>query len=140
MASTRQYPKYNIQNMRDYLENKWKSGFHVHAPSGATPKDGPSAGCAFTTAFVSRILNKKIKNDIAMTGEIDLIGNVTKIGGLEYKMNGAKKAGIKTLFISNENKKDFDKVKKSDPKLAKSFKIHFVDKIDDIIPKALIFD
>ena len=84
--------KYGIENLKEYLEKKWKSGFHVHAPSGATPKDGPSAGCAFTTAFISRILEKKINHKVAMTGEIDLLGFITKIGGLEYKINGAKKA------------------------------------------------
>lgn len=66
-------------------------GFHIHTPSTAVPKEGPSAGAAFTTAFVSRILNKKIRHDIAMTGEIELTGRVTKIGGLQYKLVGAKK-------------------------------------------------
>ena len=130
--------KYNIDNLKDYLEKKWKSGFHVHAPSGATPKDGPSAGCAFTTAFISRILEKKINNKVAMTGEIDLLGFVTKIGGLEYKINGAKKAGVTKILISRENEEDYENVKKDDPELFENMEIVLVDKIDDIISHALL--
>ena len=75
-----------------------------------------------------------------MTGEIDLLGNVTKIGGLEYKINGGKKAGIKHFFISVENKKDFEKIKKDDPKLCKGITVKFVKVIDEIIPDTLIFN
>jgi endopeptidase La len=133
----RNLEKHNINNISELLKKDWANGFHIHAPSGATPKDGPSAGCAFTIAFISRILNKPIYNDIAMTGEIDLVGNVTKIGGLEYKINGAKKAGIKKIILSTENKKDYEKIKKSDSKLFNNLKIFFVDKIDEIIPHAI---
>ena len=129
--------KFKIKNITDYLKENFPFGFHIHAPSGATPKDGPSAGCAFTTAFISRILNKKIKRDIAMTGEIDLCGNVSKIGGLLYKLLGAKMAGIKQVFICNENKKDLDKIRKENSTL-KTFKVKVVNKIDDIIPDVLI--
>ena len=130
--------KYNINHLNNLIKEKWSSGFHVHAPSGATPKDGPSAGCAFTTAFISRILQKPIHNYVGMTGEIDLNGNVTKIGGLEYKINGAKKAGITKIILSNENKKDYEKIKKNDSKLFDNIEIIFVDKIDEIIEYALI--
>ena len=130
--------KYNIDCVKKLINEKFKSGFHVHAPNGATPKDGPSAGCAFTTAFISRLLEKPIDNTVAMTGEIDLLGNVTKIGGLEYKINGAKKAGIKKIFISRENNSDYIKIKKNDPKLFNNLSIIIVDKIDDIVPHAII--
>lgn len=130
--------KYNIDCVKKLINDKFKSGFHIHAPNGATPKDGPSAGCAFTTAFISRLLEKPIDNTVAMTGEIDLLGNVTKIGGLEYKINGAKKAGIKKIFISRENNSDYLKIKKNDPKLFNNLSIIIVDTIDDIIPKALL--
>lgn len=130
--------KYNIKDINKLIKDKWSCGFHVHAPSGATPKDGPSAGCAFTTAFISRLLQKPIHNFVGMTGEIDLNGNVTKIGGLEYKINGAKKAGITKIVLSNENKKDYEKIKKNDPKLFENMEIIFVDKIDEIIEHALI--
>jgi endopeptidase La len=130
--------KYGIDNLKEYLEKKWKSGFHVHAPSGATPKDGPSAGCAFTTAFISRILERKINNKVAMTGEIDLLGFVTKIGGLEFKINGAKKAGVTKILISRENEKDYNQIKKDDPELFNNMEIIFVDTINDIIPHTLL--
>lgn len=79
---------------------------HVHAPDGATPKDGPSAGCAFTTAFVSLFTHKKINRHVAMTGEIDLTGKICKIGGLSAKLEGARRAGIKHVYVSQENQKD----------------------------------
>lgn len=129
--------KYGISNMKEYIEQKWKSGFHIHAPNGATPKDGPSAGCAFTTAFISRILDKPIDNKIAMTGEIDLLGNITKIGGLEYKINGAKKAGITKILISKENEEDYIKIKKDDPEIFNNLQIFTVNNIEDIIFHAL---
>ena len=112
---------------------------HIHTPSGATPKDGPSAGCAFATAFISRILGLKIRNNVAMTGEIELTGKVTKIGGLLYKLNGAKKAGIKLILVSKENKEDVDEIKQENPELLDSqFKIIFVDKFQDVLKHALV--
>jgi len=103
------YINRNLSKYTDkYNIDKFKNGFHVHCPSTSTPKDGPSAGCAFTTCFISRILNKPIRNDIAMTGEIELTGRITKIGGLNYKLTGAKKAGVKLVFICKENKEDLD--------------------------------
>jgi len=132
--------KYGIQDMKKYIEEKWKSGFHIHAPNGATPKDGPSAGCAFTTAFISRILEKPINNRVAMTGEIDLLGNVTKIGGLEYKINGAKKAGVNKILISVENRSDYEKIKSDDPNLFDNLEIILIKTIEDIVPHALILN
>lgn len=114
-------------------------GFHIHTPSAAVPKDGPSAGAAFTTAFVSRILNKKIKHNIAMTGEIELTGKVSKIGGLTYKLNGAKKAGVKLVFIPLENKDDVDLIiKDCDDLFCDDFKYKLVDNILEILEDALI--
>ena len=74
-----------------------------------------------------------------MTGEIDLIGNISKIGGLEFKINGAKKAGVKTIFISHENKQDFDKIKKEDNKIDTDVKIIFIKNINDLVDQGLIF-
>lgn len=99
---------------KTFLSNH-KSGLHIHTPDGATPKDGPSAGSAFTTAFISRILGKHIKRDIAMTGEIEINGQITKIGGLDCKLAGAKKAGVKLVFCPRENAEDLAKVAKSNP-------------------------
>ena len=125
-------------SFEEYIFKEYKNGFHVHTPSTSTPKDGPSAGCAFTCAFISTILNKKIKRDIAMTGEIELTGKITKIGGLIYKLIGAKKAGVKEVFVSSENKKDVDEIKEKYPKLIdENFRITFVNYIEDFIDKIL---
>jgi len=97
-----------------FLAN-FKGGLHIHTPDGATKKDGPSAGSAFTTAFISRILNKYIKHDIAMTGEIETNGLITEIGGLEQKLIGAKKAGVRLVFCPRENMADLITIKKNNP-------------------------
>ena len=116
-----------------------KHGFHVHTPSTSTPKDGPSAGCAFTSAFISRIVNIPIKNDVGMTGEIDLTGQITKIGGLEFKLLGAKKAGIKQIYIPFENKKDLEEINKKYTKLiSKDFCVKTFTNISEIIDEILI--
>lgn len=86
-------------------------GIHVHCPEGATPKDGPSAGVAITVLIYSLLTNKKIRHDIAITGEITLRGDVTAIGGLELKIMGGLKAGVKTFIFPAENEKDFVKIK-----------------------------
>lgn len=128
-----------IENLDLYLKGLFKTGFHVHAPSTSTPKDGPSAGCAFTSAFISRITGRKIKNDIAMTGEIELTGKITKIGGLLYKLQGAKKAGVKMVFVPKENEEDVNDIKEKNPKLIeKDFQVKIVDNISEIIPEILL--
>ena len=127
------------KNLDKYLISHFKYGFHVHTPSTSTPKDGPSAGCAFTSAFISRILNKPIKNDIGMTGEIELTGKITKIGGLNFKLMGSKKAGVKLVFIPKENEKDIEEIKTKYPNLIDNdFKVEFADYIDDIVDKILV--
>ena len=126
--------KYNIKDIDKYMTTHFKYGFHVHAPSTSTPKDGPSAGCAFTSAFISRILNKPIRNDVAMTGEIELTGKITKIGGLNFKLIGAKKAGVKLVFVPEENKKDLEEIKIKYPNLIdNNFTTQYYDNISDII-------
>ena len=121
------------------LFEKFKYGFHVHAPSTSTPKDGPSAGCAFTSAFISRILGYAIRNDVAMTGEVELTGKITKIGGLNFKLSGAKKAGVKLVFVPKENEKDLEEIKVKYPKLIDAnFKVIHFDYIDEIIEQILV--
>lgn len=128
--------KESIRN--DFMKNH-PYGMHIHTPSGAVPKDGPSAGSAFTTAFISRILGLKIKKDIAMTGEIEPTGKVTKIGGLLYKLNGAKKAGIKLALVPKENKEDLDEIIKNNPELlCNTFKVKTVDHITEIFKETFI--
>ena len=84
-----------------------KQGIHIHCPDGATPKDGPSAGTAITVAIYSLFNNRPIRNDIAITGEITLHGNITAIGGLDNKLYGGLAAGVKEYIFPSENKKDF---------------------------------
>ena len=126
-------------NIRDDFLNKNPHGFHIHTPSCAVPKDGPSAGCAFATAFVSRILNKKIKHNVAMTGEIELTGKVTKIGGLEYKLSGAKRAGVNLVLVSSENAEDIEKIKKDYKDLFDdTFEVKLVNHLKEVLEYALV--
>ena len=95
-------------------ENKEKWGLHIHCPDGGTPKDGPSAGLAITMGIISRLTEIPIKNDLALTGEVDLLGNAHEIGGLYSKLSGAFNAGIKIVLIPRENKKDLDIILKKE--------------------------
>jgi ATP-dependent Lon protease len=120
----------------------WKTkpmGFHIHCPDGAMPKDGPSAGAALTLVIYSLLTNRKIKNNVAMTGEINLQGKITAIGGLEEKLEGAKRAGITVALIPTENKKDLDKIYERNISLFDdTFKTFFIDTFDDVIHHALL--
>lgn len=88
-------------------EESKMQGIHIHVPEGATPKDGPSAGTAITVTLYSLLTNKKIKHDVAITGEMCLQGKVTAIGGLDLKILGGIRAGVKTFIYPKENDKDF---------------------------------
>jgi ATP-dependent Lon protease len=91
------------------FEKTKEQGIHIHCPDGATPKDGPSAGAAITSVIYSLLSGKKIKHDIAMTGEIHLQGKITEIGGLEQKILGGIRAGVKTFLYPLSNTREFDK-------------------------------
>ena len=128
----------NSEGKKDFFK-KYPNGIHIHTPEAATPKDGPSAGVAFTLAFLSIMLNLKINHEIALTGEIDLYGNVTKIGGVKYKIQGAFKAGVKTVFLPLENKEDIDKVKEDLPEIFDNeHKCLFVEHVLEVAELALI--
>jgi endopeptidase La len=99
-----------ILDLNAYIKERFPWGFHIHTPEGATPKDGPSAGGAFTIGFISVLLEKKVKRTVALTGEMNLSGNITKIGGLIYKLIGAKHAGVKTVLIPTDNKIDIEEI------------------------------
>ena len=124
------YIKMEGHNIDEILE-KYTSGFHIHAPCGATPKDGPSAGAAFTLAFISILLNKKIDNEVGITGEIELTGKITKIGGLISKLQGAKLAGIKKVLVSIENEDDINEIKEKYPEIIEELDITLVENIKD---------
>lgn len=128
------------QYVDDFLDSH-PCGLHIHTPDGATPKDGPSAGSAFTLGFISKILGKRIKNNVGITGEIERRGCITAIGGLEYKLPGAKNAGVKLVFVPKENEKDIIKLKETDPKLFdENFRCELVDHISEVLNLALIED
>lgn len=127
-------------NFRNSFLNNNKYGLHIHTPDAATPKDGPSAGSAFTTAFISKILNLPVKNDIAMTGEIEINGNITSIGSLHYKLKGALKANVKTVFIPFDNYDDLNKINLIDPNLLNKLNIIPVKHIKDILKYSLIYN
>ncbi|ELC8412631.1 endopeptidase La [Clostridium perfringens] len=112
-----------------------KKDIHIHAPEGAVPKDGPSAGVTMTTALVSALTGKKVKHNVAMTGEITLTGKVLAIGGLKEKCLAARRVGIDTVIVPKENEKDVIKL----PKIVKdSLNIILADKIDDVLENALV--
>jgi ATP-dependent Lon protease len=90
-----------------YFEETKCQGLHIHCPEGAVSKDGPSAGTAITTAIYSLLNKKLIRNDVAITGEINLQGEVTAIGGLSLKILGGIKAGVKTFIYPESNHRDF---------------------------------
>lgn len=118
-----------------YME-KWGNKpetFHIHCPDGAVPKDGPSAGAAMTLVMYSHLSDLCINNKVAMTGEINLRGNVTAIGGLEEKLVGAKLAGVELALIPEENKEDLDKILSRVPGLVdKTFKVEVINHFSQI--------
>lgn len=114
-------------------EQDYNFGYHIHTPDGTTDKDGPSAGLAFTIAFISRMLEIPIRNDIAMTGEIDLDGNVETIGGIETKLLGAKKAGCKLVFIPDGNREEFKKINEKLSLTKSNFEVRLVKNLKDEI-------
>jgi len=103
---------------------------------GSTSKDGPSAGGAITCAIYSLFTNKPIKSDISMTGEIDLDGNILAIGGLDAKLTGAKRAGVKLVFVPEENQRDIEILRQKIPDLFdNSFNIELINHISQAINK-----
>jgi ATP-dependent Lon protease len=111
-----------------------KSDYHIHVPAGAIPKDGPSAGVAMFTSLVSLLLQKPVRPDVAMTGEITLRGLVLPIGGLKEKILAAKQAGIKTVILPARNKKDLPEVPKE---AKKGLKFKFVKNTNEVLKVAL---
>ena len=110
---------------------------HVHVPEGAIPKDGPSAGITMVTSIVSAFTKRKVRKNLAMTGEITLRGKVLPVGGIKEKILAAKRAGIKTIILSDENKKDIDEIK---DEYLKGLTFHYVSDISQVIDYALLKD
>ena len=137
--------KESCQAALSYIRSRWekfglekdfysKIDIHVHVPEGAVPKDGPSAGLAITTAMVSALTKNPFKRDVAMTGEMTLRGRALEIGGLKEKVIAAQTAGVKTIIIPIDNKKDLEDI----PDTVKN-KLNFVyvEHADEVFPVAL---
>jgi ATP-dependent Lon protease len=116
----------------DYFE---KHDLHIHVPEGAVPKDGPSAGVTITTAVLSAIIRKKVRGDVAMTGEVTLRGNVLPIGGLKEKLLAAKNAGVTEVFVPARNKKNVKDISKE---ITGGLEITYVAHVKEIIQKVFV--
>jgi ATP-dependent Lon protease len=121
-----------------------KRDIHIHVPDGATPKDGPSAGAAMTTAFVSALTGIPVRSDVAMTGEITLRGEVTAIGGLKEKLLAALRGGIKTVLIPEENAKDLQEIPENVKNGLEIVPVKWIDQVLEValerMPSALAED
>jgi ATP-dependent Lon protease len=112
-----------------------KTDIHIHVPEGAVPKDGPSAGITIATALASALTQIPIRHDVAMTGEITLLGKVLPIGGLKEKLLAAKRAGMTDVILPEENRKDLDEIKEEIPD---GIKFHLVKEIDEVLDIGLV--
>ncbi|MEJ6589851.1 MAG: endopeptidase La [Crocinitomicaceae bacterium] len=108
---------------------------HIHVPEGATPKDGPSAGITMLTSLASIFSKKKVKKNLAMTGEITLRGDVLPVGGIKEKILAAKRSGVKEIILCARNKQDIDEIKE---RYLKGLTFHYVDKMEEVIKLALV--
>jgi len=130
-----------IRSIADGYDIKKKTfvekDIHIHIPEGAVPKDGPSAGITMATAMLSALTGRKVRSDLAMTGEITLRGRVLPIGGLKEKTLAAKNAGIKTVLVPKKNEKDIEEISEE---ILEGLKIVYVETMDDVLKEALLED
>ena len=112
-----------------------ENDIHIHIPEGAVPKDGPSAGITMATAMLSAITKRKVRADVAMTGEITLRGRVLPIGGLKEKTLAAKNAGIKTVCVPKKNQKDIEEISEE---IKQGLKIVYVETMQEVLDTALV--
>ena len=129
-----EYIKAKHKELGISLEDITKKNIHIHVPEGATPKDGPSAGIAMLTSMVSSFTQKKVKPNLAMTGEITLRGKVLPVGGIKEKLLAAVRSGVKEVILCKDNKKDVEDIKGD---YFKNLKIHYVSMMNEVIQLAL---
>ena len=123
----------SLFGINEELFENWN--VHIHVPEGAIPKDGPSAGVTMVTSLVSAFTQRKVKKNLAMTGEITLRGKVLPVGGIKEKILAAKRAGIKELILCKENQKDIEEIK---AEYVKGLTFHYVEDIRQVIDLALL--
>jgi ATP-dependent Lon protease len=128
-----------IRSNSDYLnlDNRIFDNYnlHVHVPEGAVPKDGPSAGITMVTSIASALTQRKVRPELAMTGEITLRGKVLPVGGIREKILAAKRAGIKDIILCKENKKDIEEIS---AEYLKGLTFHYASDIKDVLDFALL--
>jgi ATP-dependent Lon protease len=129
-----EYIKSHADELQINVEKLLNYNLHIHVPEGATPKDGPSAGITMLTSLVSLLTQKKVKNKLAMTGEITLRGKVLPVGGIKEKILAAKRAKIKEIVLSVENKKNILDIDKS---YLKGLTFHYVSNMKEVIDISL---
>jgi ATP-dependent Lon protease len=129
-----EYIKANTDLLGLNTELLSKYNIHLHVPEGATPKDGPSAGIAMLTSLVSLFTQKRVKKNLAMTGEITLRGKVLPVGGIKEKILAAKRANIKEIILCQENKSDIDEIK---PEYLEGLTFHYVKEMNEVLKIAL---
>jgi len=126
-----EYLKSHAKELKIDAEKLDNYNVHIHVPEGATPKDGPSAGITIFTALTSILLNKPVRNDIAMTGEITLRGKVLPVGGIKEKILAARRSGIKTIILSEDNRKDLGEI---EDRYLEDMDFHFIREMKDVLP------
>ncbi len=128
-----EYLKANAEQIGIDVKQFEENNVHIHVPEGATPKDGPSAGITMFTAVSSVLLQKKVRNDVAMTGEITLRGKVTPVGGIKEKILAAKRSGIKTIILSESNRKNIEDINE---KYLKGLTFKYVENMSEVLELA----
>jgi len=129
-----QYIKSNAGRFGIKQETLEKSNIHIHVPEGATPKDGPSAGITMFVAMVSVLSHRKVRPEVAMTGELTLRGDVTPIGGVKEKILAAKRAGITDILLCHDNRRDIEEI---EPAYLEGINFHYIGEISEALPLAL---
>jgi ATP-dependent Lon protease len=116
------------------LTDYGKFDIHIHVPAGATPKDGPSAGVALVAALASLLTHRRVRSDVAMTGEISLRGRVMRVGGIKEKVLAAARFGLKQVILPDQNASDWSEVPEE---VRNRLKVHFIRHISELLPLVL---